>query len=353
MTRRPTGIQRTTIGHRAYVRVRGVLHTKRFPPDATPTEMQNWRQATRVDVLRSLARTPRSRGTFGEDVDAYLKSVKTMPSYVDRENDLDAWLAALGSGRSRHTITSAEIRTALQQWRVNGRKDGKPLSESACNHRRSALMHVFTVLNGKAGANPVREVPKFREPDPEPRGVSFAQLRKAFNAMPESKTKARVLIMAYTGLPHATLMRLTPGMVDLRARTVTVPRRRKGQGTKTRVLPLQPEAIKAFRLLDRYDGWGSFSRDSLRRSLRRACATAGIPLIRGYDLRHSFGTAVYAASGDIRAVQALLDHSDVKLTERYTLGAVDERMKAALSAMRKVATPVASRKKKPKRRARR
>src|SRR6185503_3826481 len=147
----------------------------------------------------------------------------------------DAWLAVLGRNRTRQSITSAEIRAALQQWRLTGRKDGGPLSESACNHRRTALMHFFSVMNGKAGSNPCRDVPRFREPDPTPRGLTFAQLRRVFATMRDSATKARCVIMAYTGLPRATLMRLTPQDFDPRARTIVVPRRRKGSGTQTRI----------------------------------------------------------------------------------------------------------------------
>jgi integrase len=339
------GVSITPEGLRAFRRVLGKLESKRFPWTATKTQIQDWRAAIRIQRLREAKEATKNApkpGTLADDVRAYLEAVRAMPTYAWRETDLKYWVALLGGNRKRADITSTEIRAALQHWRVMGRLDGQPLSESACNHRRTALMHFYTVMNGKGGANPVREIPRFREPDPEPRGVPFADLKRVFDAMPDTKTKARVLVMALTGLPHATLMRLTPESVQWDEMTLLVPRRRKGKGTKTRVLPLTPDAVAAFRMLDRYDGWGTFSASSLRRSLHRACAEAGVPEMRGYDLRHSFGTAAYLASGDIRAVQALLDHSDAKLTERYTLAAVDERMQAALAAMRKVTGRVSS-----------
>lgn len=328
-----TGITRTDFGWRACVRVHGRLYTKRFPPDATLTDMKDWRAATRTDVLRQERTRPPS-GTFEDDIETYLAAVKAMPTADRREADLKLWLTVIDGTRARQTITGAEIRAALHHWRLLGRRDGKALSESSCNHRRTALMHFFSVLNGKSGANPVRDVPKFREPDPQPRGLTPAQLETLFKAMPDSATKARAMVMAYTGLPPSTLARLTPAALNRRAKALTVPRRRKGHGTKTRTLPLSPAALKAFTALTKHRAWGAFSRDALRHSVQRACAKAGVPVIRAYDLRHSFGSAVYRASGDIRAVQALLDHSDVALTERYTLSAVDARMKAALKATR-------------------
>jgi integrase len=333
--KRETGIIRTESGWRAFIRVRDRLYSKRFDPDTPMTVMRDWRAATRTDVLRAARFSPVATEALSDDIDNYLKAVKAMPSYEDRERDMDAWLRALGKTRTRDSISSAEIRAVLQQWRINGRTDGKPLSESACNHRRTALMHFFTVMNGKSGANPVRDVPKFREPDPEPRGLSFAVLEKVFRKMPNTKTKARVMVMAYTGLPHSTLMRLTPDQIDYKTGTAIIPRRRKGAGTMVRVMLLTPQAIKAFKMLARYDGWGRFSQSSLRKALQRACVSAKVTPLTGYDLRHSFGTEAYARTGDIGAVQVLLDHSNEKMTKRYTLRAVDERVKRAIDALAK------------------
>lgn len=331
----PTGIVRTEFGFRAFIRVRGRLYSKRFPPEASLTDMRDWRAAKRTDVLRAALHVVPSSSTFRDDVRVYLLAVKTMATYDEREQDMDRWVAAIGESRIRHSITSAEIRGALQQWRIGGRKDGKPLSESACNHRRTALMHFFSVMNGKSGANPVRDVPRFREPDPEPRGLTYPKLRRIFATMKESKTKARLMLIAYTGLPHSTIMRLNPEHVNLKGRYAVVPRRRKGAGTQTRIIPLLPEAVAAFKMLIRCDGWGHFSRGSLRKALHQACRTAKVTRIRSYDLRHSFGTAVYEATGDIGAAQALLDHSDIKQTRRYTLKAAAGQMRKALLKTRK------------------
>jgi integrase len=329
------GITRSEYGWRAFIRVRGILYSKRFPPETPITVLRDWRAAQRTDALRAAKFSAVSNGTLSEDIDNYLRAVKAMPSYSDRERDMDAWLTALGPHRERQAISSAEIRAVLHRWRMSGRTDGKPLSESACNHRRTALMHFFTVMNGKSGSNPVRDVPKFREPDPEPRGLSFKTLAKVFRHMRPSKTKARAMVMAYTGLPHSTLMRLTPDQIDYKARTAVIPRRRKGAGTVTRVMLLTPQAVRAFKMLARYDGWGPFSQSSLRKALQLACVSAKVTPITGYDLRHSFGSEAYARTGDIGAVQVLLDHSNERMTKRYTLRAVDERVRRAVDALAK------------------
>jgi integrase len=57
-------------------------------------------------------------------------------------------------------------------------------------------------------------------------------------------------------------------------------------------------------------------------------ARAGIERFRPYDLRHSAATGALASGADVRAVQALLGHADLKTTAGY-LHSSDKRRRAA------------------------
>lgn len=55
--------------------------------------------------------------------------------------------------------------------------------------------------------------------------------------------------------------------------------------------------------------------------LRQLAAIAGIPdwrRWRAHSLRHTTGTLGFLATGDLRAIQAILGHSDLKMTQRYS-----------------------------------
>jgi hypothetical protein len=118
----------------------------------TLTEMKAWREDQRSVHRQRTMHGPVARGTLAADIERYLKLVATMPSLKDRARDLDAWFDVLGTkGRSR--ITRDDVRLALQTWRLQGGADGQPLSASTCNHRRTALLHVYTVLDGKGAPN--------------------------------------------------------------------------------------------------------------------------------------------------------------------------------------------------------
>lgn len=54
-----------------------------------------------------------------------------------------------------------------------------------------------------------------------------------------------------------------------------------------------------------------------------------------YDLRHSYGTALYRVAGDTRLVKDVLGHSDTRMTERYTLGHVPAAVRLATSRFEK------------------
>lgn len=321
----PTGVYKTPTGYRAFIRLSpDRLASARFGPDTPIAAIKQWREAQRVDYRRrQTIISPAPSEGFTKDAETYLKAVVGMASYSDRKRDIDWWVGIFGE-RPREGIQSHEIAAALATLKG---------SASSHNHKRTALAHLWRTLDGKAARNPVREVPKRREPDAEPRGLPYATIRKILDAMPESATKARLMVMAWTGIPPAQLKKVTPA--DIEPGRVYVRGRAKGHGTKGRWVPLSPEGVRAFKAFVRADAFGPFSRSSMHSSFRRACEKVDkVKLIgvRPYDLRHSFGTDVYAASGDPRATQILMGHSKPEMTHRYTLGAVDEQVEKALRA---------------------
>lgn len=57
------GIRRDRWGYRAYVKVGTIQREKRFPSDAKPSTMQNWRAETRV-ALRKRTPQPPAAGSL-------------------------------------------------------------------------------------------------------------------------------------------------------------------------------------------------------------------------------------------------------------------------------------------------
>lgn len=322
------GIFRDDLGFAARVEVHRHREEKRFAGTTDLEEMKAWQDERRVELRRKHRTRTTLPGTFAHDAERYLAAVKAMPSYQMREADIQRWVGLFGA-RRRSTITGAEIAAALHRWATEPRAPGKkPYAESTCNHRRTAILHLFTLLDGPTAENPVRAIKKFREPDPQPRGYDYPTIRRILAKM-SGLSAVRAAVLAYTGLPPAQLMKIEPDHVEWKKRRVWVQGRRKGKGTFGRYYPLLPEGLAAFRQFERAQAWGRYSTSSLRKAWLRACVAAKAKLGPPYDLRHSFATATYQVS-DQRAAQVLLDHRDPRTSNRYIMGAVPGHVAAAL-----------------------
>lgn len=331
------GIYKDRWGYEAKVQVGPHQRAKRWPADTKVKTMQAWRNETRVSLQKLEANE--AQGPFAEDVEQYLETVQHLPTVDERKYIMGLWVAEFGA-RARDDIKAPDIQAVLSRWLAAG------LAVSTVQHRRTALSHLYKTLDGKDARNPVRGTSLPAAPKAATRALDYRTIEALLGAMPDvgqtfrgetraevSKTKARLRVIAYTGLPHKLLMQLQPEDVDLKAKTVTVQPRRKGAGASGAVLPLTPKAVAAFRQFAKANAWGPFSTDSMRASFLRACAQLGLVGLRPYDLRHSFGTAAYAATGDIAAVANLLTHADTRTTARYTRGAEFARMRAATKAV--------------------
>lgn len=369
--RLPRGIRRTPYGYQANVGVGGRTKWKRFrfAPDVTEAQaieqIQFWRKSLKPAVKQPIARpapVPEPSGeTFGAAVARYLPAKAAMPSYTDRVREIADWLRVLGADTPRSAITRVQLQSQRETWALAGK------SASWINNRLTALSNLWTVLDGRRAPNPAREVPLVDRPDPEPRGLPYALVKQLLAILPdrgrrlkdrgylkhqgESKTKARLAVIAYTGLAHVQIKRLEPSDINWDENWIFVRSRKKGAAgrAKGRVKPLTVEGLIALRHFAAVDAWGTFSNSSVWKTFQRACRALatkpqirkrwlqqGIDLLqlRPYDLRHSYATAVLAGTGNLAETQQLMAHADVRTTMRYASAVVPAHLTAAMERVR-------------------
>ncbi len=329
---REPGIRRDASGRiQAYVRAGGRLRFKRFPVGTSLATVRRWR----LDTQAALRSTQRPAGTLGADIGPFLRQIADRPRLVaERRQQLEWWAARLGHLR-RDAITPADVRAALAELRQTH-------AASTCNHYRQALVSLYRALDGRDAPNPVRDVKPFTSPPPEVRGLSYDVVQRILAAMSDqgggvvkgqpraaaSAAKARCRVLAFTGLRAGELMRYRPEHWNRTAQTLVVC---TGKGGRSRTIPLSGPAAEALADLEALGAVGPFSTSTVHRAFVRAAARIGIHGVRPYDLRHSYGTALYRVGGDTRLVKDVLGHSDARMTERYTLGHVPEAMRLATS----------------------
>ena len=105
---------------------------------------------------------------------------------------------------------------------------------------------------------------------------------------------------------------------------------RNGKGAKDRFLPLNPTIAE--RLRDYIDGMKLSERvfpitaRALSIQIHSFAKKAGIPHIHTHSFRHKFATDLLQKGANIRAVQELLGHTSLSITEKYL--AVSDKDKA-------------------------
>lgn len=315
MSKRYPGIRRHGNRWQAYVRVRGELFTKTFPLTTPVSDMLQWR-------LTQGARAP-VRGSFTEDIATYLLTVRHMPSYQERKRQLEEWATALGGHRARATITTTEIDAQLSAWLSAGKAPG------TVKHYRTALVQLYRRLDGPDMPNAARRSVRPRAERRAPRFIPPETIAAILDAMPDrgrgekgksrntvSQTKARLWLLAATGIPHKQLGQLTAD--SARGDYLVIPGRKKGHGALGRTLPITPVIRHALEMMADAGAWGPFSTSSMRHSFRRALKVLDLPLTwTPYDLRHSIGAMVYADTRDLATVARLLGHADARTTAIY------------------------------------
>ena len=106
-----------------------------------------------------------------------------------------------------------------------------------------------------------------------------------------------------------------------------------GKGNKTRDLPIGKKAIQATRdwilvrnkfslsntkALFLNKNGKRLSNRSVQLRLQKLSKKRGLPSVNPHMLRHSFASHILESSGDLRAVQEMLGHTDIGTTQIYT-----------------------------------
>ncbi len=241
---------------------------------------------------------------------------------------LRAWLAeATSAGLARATVArrAASART-FSTWAARSGRIEKDVAARLASPK--ARSEIPTVLTAEAAAHL----------------LDHARSEAEAEAAPATATRDwAALELTYAGgLRIGELVGLDRRDVDLERRTVRV----HGKGNKQRVVPFGAPAGRALvawlarreELLTDASGsalflgarGGRLDPRTLRASLHRLTARAGVKDLGPHGLRHSAATHLLEGGGDLRTVQELLGHSSMQTTQRYT-HVTPERLRAAFT----------------------
>ncbi|MCI0654565.1 MAG: tyrosine recombinase XerC [Methylococcaceae bacterium] len=193
----------------------------------------------------------------------------------------------------------------------------------------------FLVKNRHIEDNPAKYVRAPKAAKRLPKTLDHDQIAGLMNSVPESILEQRDLaireLFYSSGLRLTELANLNLEDIDLVQGSLLV---KRGKGAKSRMVPVGRCAIEAIRSwLKNRESLASgdtsalfltkhgsrLSGRSIEARLRDWSHKHGLrEAVHPHMLRHSFASHLLQASGDLRAVQELLGHSNISTTQIYT-----------------------------------
>lgn len=229
-------------------------------------------------------------------------------------------------------ISSADIRHLATRWHREGK------SPKTIQRRLSALRSYFQhlVKQGQLKNNPavVVSAPKNRRSLPKALDTDQASQLVAISSDSWLSLRDRAMLeLLYScGLRLSELVNLDVNDIDIADASLTV----IGKGQKARQLPIGSHALTALRNwlqvrsdcnIDIKESAAVFvskkgqriSPRNVQLRLKQYGLQQGVQQnVHPHMLRHSFASHLLESSGDLRAVQELLGHSNISTTQVYT-----------------------------------
>lgn len=247
----------------------------------------------------------------------------------EKRSIIDNHLRPAFGGMKLDAIGSRQVEQYTAR-KLKGDDEHDALSPKTVKNHQTVLHRMFSLAR-RWGL--IRGVPEFawvKVPKPGIEFLDFEESRR-LEAGAEPGWAPMIGVGLRTGLRHGELLGLRWGDVDLVAGRLFVRqaicRGRVGlpKSGKAREVPLSEEAaalLKAARhdrgpLVFCDETGAVLTAASCRRPLERACRAAGLRLIGWHVLRHTFASHLVMRGVPMRAVQELLGHATVTMTDRY------------------------------------
>ncbi len=254
-------------------------------------------------------------------LNGYKRDLQKLSNYLS-DQEIDKW----------KLVKEHDLRTFVNSERRRG------LSPRSIQRILSSCRTFFEFLltEGQIKLSPAQNIssPKLAQLLPKAMDADLVQKLLDFKAkgMIEVRDKALAELLYSSGLRLSEICKLNMEDLDTKERTCVV----SGKGNKTRIVPVGKKAIQAIRDWFMYrselkqskatstnaiflnNKGNRISPRSIQLRLEKLCLMRGLPGINPHMLRHSFASHVLESSGDLRAVQEMLGHSDIGTTQIYT-----------------------------------
>ena len=214
-------------------------------------------------------------------------------------------------------LTSAEIKDFLYQ------KQQAKLSSQTISLIANAINYLFTNIYADTNYERLRHPKKTNK---LPVILTRAEIERILAQTKNTKHRTMMALAYAGGLRVSEVIHLRVRDVDCAEMTITV---RQGKGKKDRLTVLSPKLIADIqqliagkdggRLVFESERGGALTTETAQKIFQHCLHKAGVQKPATFhSLRHSFATHLLENGVDVRYVQELLGHANIRTTQIYT-----------------------------------
>lgn len=241
----------------------------------------------------------------------YSKANKTPQTYRRDIINLDH-LNAFFDNHYLHEITPEKI----EKYKSERLEKVKPAS---VNREVATLKNLYTkaIEWGYVRDNPAKKVKLLREPPGRLRYLEKEEIKKLIELC-APHLKPIVIIALNTGMRRGEILNLKWRDINLRDKNILI---HDSKSHSSRIIPMNETVVQALKSITK-DGeyiftWDGNKIGDIKRAFKNTLNRAGIEDFRFHDLRHTFAPHLAMSGYNLKTIQELLEHKDIKMTFRY------------------------------------
>lgn len=253
---------------------------------------------------------------YAEQYLNYSKANKAWSTYQRRDRINIRHLVSMFGSKYLFEITPQMI----EKYKAMRLEEVAPAS---VNRELACLKHMYTkaIEWRLVKTNPAKSVKLLKESPGRLRYLKAEEVETLLGVCPDH-IRPIVVTALNTGMRKAEILNLKWSQVDLKNRKITVNRTKNNE---SRVIPINQTLYQELSmLLKRSNGEYVFSNKDgipftdIKKGFSAALKKAKIKDFRFHDLRHTFGSHLVMQRVDIKTVQQVMGHKEIKMTMRYS-----------------------------------
>ena len=235
-------------------------------------------------------------------------------------------LNAFFGSKYLHEINALDI----ENYKVERRQKVSP---ATVNRELACLKHIFVkaIEWGKIASSPASKVKKFREPNRRVRYLEEEEIERLYETCSEH-LRPIIAVALNTGMRKGEILNLKWADVNLRTRVISILNSKNGE---KREIPINDDLARTlFGVRKNPKSPYVFCKEDgmpyrdVKVGFRAALRRAKIKNFRFHDLRHTFASHLVMRGVDLKTVQELLGHKDMRMTLRYSHLSADHKRAA-------------------------